>query len=129
MWESRGEHLCDLVELVSPYPKKVLNFWEARAAVFEGKTVQYTIDGFTYKFTPEEFSKASWSSQELGYEWQLVEEPKTFTQYVNVYPANGYDWVAHTQKLYANDRARKGRIGCIAITIDENGRLIEAKNI
>jgi hypothetical protein len=105
-----------------------INFWEARHAALSGKKVKRLDNDLVFDKTC--FVEAGWTEEWLAADWEIVEEPKHITNFLNVY-ADGY-WARHTSKLDADaykDRYEDKRIACIAITVDEDGKLIEAKNV
>jgi hypothetical protein len=93
----------DLVELVEDSPKKTLNFWEARNAVLSGKLVRAV--GGDRIFDATEFNGTRWSHYELDSDWEIVEKPKYKTYQLT------------------------GELSGIAITVDEKGQVVEAKNV
>jgi hypothetical protein len=99
--------------------KRTLNFWGARKAVRSGKLVRAV--GGDRIFDATEFNGTRWSHYELDGDWEIVEEPRHKTYCVNVYDSYIGEGVA------IDDTS--SRISCIAITVDENGRLIEARNV
>jgi hypothetical protein len=110
--------------------KKILNFWEAREAALAGKKVKKLSSDLIY--TAKDFSVTSefyFSTNEMGEEWQLVEEPKQYIRYFNIHK-DTQTWVAHSTELEAVrwSEARSSQ-PIIAITVDENGKLIEARNV
>jgi hypothetical protein len=117
----------DLVDLV-PTPKKTLNFWEARQAALDGKKVKTCLGPLC--FSKEEFTNQDcWSNELITADWEIVEEPKHKTCYINVYLHDLCPWGAHETRALADSGACTDRASCLAITVDENGRLIDAKNV
>jgi hypothetical protein len=117
----------DLVDLV-PTPKKTINFWEARQAALDGKKVRRI--GFTLLYSTEDFTDhLNWDNNSINAAWEIVEEPKHKTCYINVYLHNMCPWGAHETRVLADSSACTDRASCLAITVDENGKLVEARNI
>ena len=117
----------DLIELISPLPKKSLNFWEARQAALSGKRVK-KVDTDT-EFTIDDFMSDDYSfdNYEIKADWEVVDEPKLFKSYLNIYKdGHGQAW---NTKAQADSEANPGRVGCIEITTDENGEIIDTKKV
>lgn len=106
-----------------------MNFWEARQAALEGKKVKLIQGKHRWSYTSTQFlNEPEWNKESISAEWEIVEEPKTITRYLNVY-ADGGPWFSYTSKCDANLRPMGDRIGCLKITVDENGKLISARNV
>ena len=105
-----------------------MNFWEARQAALEGKKVRRYNDTV---FTKEDFSCESfeWSGFDIDAEWEIVEEPKTITRFVTVYPDGGYDWAVSVKIKTSKTLARTGYLGRLEIITDAHGKLISARNV
>ena len=128
----------DLIECVShnvtPSIKKLLNFWEARQAAKAGKKV---------KIVGQEVGKDGglnwemwqfvngWSERELDAQWEIVEETKQQTYYLNVYKSgvsSSYITIAEANR-HNNVGNTGDRLYIMAVTVDENGKLISARNV
>jgi hypothetical protein len=107
-----------------------INFWEARQAALEGKTVKRLIaeDEFC-NYDSKDFLTRSMAPYEVSGHWEMVEETKHETGYINIYSGNSYTWGIHPRKADADNNAKLSRIGTIAITVDENGKLVKAENV
>jgi hypothetical protein len=115
-------------------PKKTLNFWEAREAALAGKKVRKSAkdDGLTY--STDDFSvecECYFSTGEMALDWEIVEEPKLRTYYFNVYEntIGGPKSSVGIANAVAANPSSPDRKGCIEITVDENGKLVDAKNL
>jgi hypothetical protein len=148
MWESREGHIWDLIELVQDVPSKTLtnetrpeenkvnriNFWEARQAALAGKKVR-PIDRTLIDwdcFTDDEIDNQIWSGTHFNADWEIVEEPVHVTYYVNVYRdsfSRRYKSTEEADKARCRVMDVDTRLSCLAITVDENGKLIEAKEV
>jgi hypothetical protein len=107
-----------------------INFWEAREAAKQGKYVKMVRDTDPTGISPKDMLGPSrWENIHLDADWEIVEEPKHKTCYINVYLHNVCPWDAHDTQSGADSGASKDRVSCIAITVDENGKLVEAKNV
>ena len=124
-----------LLDLVAEYKedltKKTINFWEARQAALEGKTVRIVGEmGGTFvkeAFTNTEFD---WNNEVLSMEWEIVEEPARRTFYIIPFSYGGTaTWkdkrVAQKFMLGLGGDA----LSVIEVTIDKDGRFIEGKNV
>jgi hypothetical protein len=119
--------MCEYVE----YPTtnmNIINFWEAREAAQQGKEVRLVSRNLEY--SAEEFlNTIAWNSYAIEGEWEIV-ETKRVTQYYSIF-SKGHDaWLGsgHKTKELANS-SRPEKIGIIAITVDENGKLVEVEQV
>lgn len=101
-----------------------MNFWEARQAALDGKKVKmlgssdhYDLVSFTANFV--QFDNAKINAQ-----WEIVEEPKNYKAYVNIYADGMYKYGTHNGITKDSDCK-----GTIEIITDETGKLISAKNV
>ena len=104
-----------------------MNFWEARQAALEGKLVKRLLgeDEFSSPYTRNDFLIKSMAPYEVNGHWEIVEEPKTTTSYLNVYPyTHGTAWHCKSEADLST-----GRLGVLEIITDENGKLISARNV
>ena len=108
-----------------------MNFWEARQAALEGKTVKCWRAEWCSTYPAETFFSISlWSRDQIEGKWEIVEELKTTTKYLNVYPTHYGDWDIHSSTEDAHYHAHSNALlGTIEITVDENGKLISAKKV
>jgi hypothetical protein len=123
----------DLVECVShnvtPSIKKLLNFWEAREAAKQGKTVKCWKGKWCNTYPAETFfSISNWTTDKIDGKWEIVEEPKTFTQYV-VPHKDGLSTAFDTEEKAKKYQSICNGLSIIVITYDENGKLISAGNV
>jgi hypothetical protein len=128
-WSNDEDNIynCDQLELV-PEPKKTLNFWEARQAALAGKKVRM-VENFQNKVLDWNLWKEvnGWYEDEFNADWEIVEEPVRKTYYVNVYQVSLVG-IFNTKKD-ADDFSSPSRLNCLAITVDGDGKLVEARNI
>lgn len=128
-----GKHTNDLVleVLEKSESKSPVSFWEARCAALAGFTVKKINSDLVY--TAEDFSVTSefyFSTGEMAEDW-IVEETKVLrTFYFNVYTntIGGPKSSLKTADASA-ERHETDRKGCVQITVDENGQLVEARNV
>jgi hypothetical protein len=118
----------DLIAEYVPESKQTLNFWEAREASKQGKSVRCVTTQQIYPPKQLLDHDYAWYSVHFEAEWEIVEEPKHITHYLNIYPFRIRSG-QHTTKEQADHYAGSARLSCIAITVDENGKLIEARNV
>jgi hypothetical protein len=107
---------------------KTLNFWEAREAALEGKTVKrLTAEDEFCNYDSKDFLTRSMAPCEVNGHWEIVEEPKLTTSYHNVYKyaiSGSWDTLEKAREILSLNILSQ-----IAITVDENGKLIEARNV
>jgi hypothetical protein len=103
--DGRGVSKHDLVAEFVPESKQILNFWEARQVALAGKKVKRTDCDDVY--TVKDFENyTSWHNTDIAAEWEIVEEPEHTTH-----------------RFMINSKTT------IAITVDEDGKLIKAENV
>jgi hypothetical protein len=106
-----------------------MNFWEARLEALKGKKVRKK-EKLAVLSASDFQSNYTWRNKDIDAEWEIVEEPKSITRYINVYDHNGVAWATHTTKHWADDNAySEDRLSCLEIITDKNGKLISAKNV
>jgi len=109
---------------------KLLNFWEAREAALAGKKVR-VVGGIPIYSEVDFTSNNSWFNTAFNEDWEIVEEPVLKTYWVNVY-RNSMGIPKASLALAdtaAVDNVQQSRLSCLEITVDKNGKLIEAKNV
>jgi len=112
------------VELTSP--KNALNFWEARQAALTGKKVRR--GGNPSIFNAKAFTESFlWGTGDLDAEWEIIEEPKRFKKYVNVYPVGIGEFTDSEEDSQCLEDDE--RVGIIEIIADSTGKLLSAKNV
>ncbi len=109
--------------------KAKLNFWEAREAALNGKKVKRIVTQVVYTPSQMLHPETPWYNVHFDGDWEIVEEPKHKTCYINVYLHNMCPWGAHETRALADSHACTDRVSCLAVTVDENGKLVEAKNV
>jgi hypothetical protein len=115
-------------DLVEEFIPKTLNFWEAREASKQGKIVKGFLAGAWQQYTSKEFEHEVWDDLDMTSEWEIVEKPKVFKSYLNVYE-DGHGQAWNTKGQADTERTCTKTNGCIEIITDENGKLISARNI
>jgi len=115
------------LELVPEEPKKILNLWEAREAALAGKKVR-VVGGIPIYSEVDFTSNNSWFNTAFNEDWEIVEEPRVFKSYLNVYE-DGHGQAWNTKKQADIERTCTKTNGCIEIVTDENGQLVSARNI
>jgi hypothetical protein len=110
-----------------------MNFWEARAAALKGKKVKRLIgeDEFSGAYTPLYFQTRPMEPYEINGHWEIVEEPRTVVQYVNLYlrpPGELSFGESHITRELALGVRYPDSIGMIEI-VTNSGRLVSARNV
>lgn len=135
-YDTKASNKMDIVgewkETVKTTNARVMSFWEARQAALVGKTVRC----LDTDFDASNFSDgaAPWPNNLIDAEWRVVEEPKTYTAYVNVYMEGMFKYRVDTGVGQDPSGAGSvvkdtGCLGTLEIITDENGKLISAKNV
>jgi uncharacterized protein YfaP (DUF2135 family) len=104
-----------------------MNFWEARQAALEGKKVKRVGDKVYYS-TKAFTDITGWDNSHIASLWEIVEEPKATTSYLNIY-SDFHGSLTHKSISEANDHKGKTAKSQIEIVTDANGKLISAKNV
>lgn len=104
-----------------------INFWEARQAAKQGKTVQIIMNN-PKPLEPEEFlCNSYWRNEHLDAEWEIVEEP---IQIITVHQVFSDGTVGSgSYPRMDNLNKKKKRLSLIQLTTDTNGKLISARNV
>jgi hypothetical protein len=113
-----------------------MNFWEAREAALTGKKVRLNRDKISHTatgvvFTARDFENSYlWCNEFIAAEWE-VEEPKTITKYIGIYKGVcGYSMgIPYFAVNDITGAKNPDLINIIALTVDVNGMILEAKNI
>lgn len=108
-----------------------MNFWEARQAALEGKKVRCVGENNTIRYSAYFQFADYFSNLEIEGDWEIVEEPKYRTYYINIYPHSigGPADSIDTANRRAGQDGMPTRKGCIELVTDESGKLISARNV
>lgn len=117
---------CDLVaEYVKEDPPTV-NFWEARSAAMGGGRARLSGSMSSSWFDGSDFSTYSWGPAELAASWEIEVPPALTTKFINIYGPRSWHLHDSDEQSMAHDVEPISRL---EITVDSNGKLIDAKNI
>ena len=107
-----------------------MNFWEAREAARKGHTVRRRTTQVSYKPAEMLNPDTPWYSVHLDEQWEIVERPELSTYWVNVY-RNSMGLPKAGKDIADRAAADSGltRLSCLELTVDENGKLVSARNV
>ena len=116
VWKDKGNEEWEITNILSDGT----NFPITAVNTLTGSTIDFTIQG-NYWGKDESLNDLVELVSPSMKDWKIVEEPKHKTYYVNVFEDGLYGSLS--QKVYREEIAK------LEITLDENGKLISAKNV
>jgi hypothetical protein len=109
-----------------------MNFWEARQAALNGKKVKRADDTESlYIYNKVAMLSCGFEPEDIAADWVIIKEPEYKTYYVNIYskslgvPKDNERLAVEAMNSYQGSPY----LARLAITVDDEGQFISAKNI